>query len=166
MLKCLNVILSLKSRTMSNIHRIIEEDRKKYPNCSYSYSSSRTCNNSSSDDDDNVICKVVEQITRSCPNAAPRIIYSVDKTDTQKGHIIDIPQDDIFHSSSSEFFPHMNSIFRNFFNHDKLIEDFFLPGEDRQRQEREKHYRGRPRISEKKSALPFDAEVVGPSETI
>jgi hypothetical protein len=153
---------------MSDINKIIEEDRRKYPNCSYSYSSSRTCNNSLSDDGDNVVCKVVEQITRSCPNTAPLVIYSVNKTDSQKAHLTDGFESDLFHSSKADFFPNMKSLFPDFFHHEKMLQDFL--SNDYQMDERARQCQSRSRNErvekKKKSVLPFDGDIVGPSETI
>lgn len=59
---------------MDNENQIIEEDKKKNPNCSYSDAYQKSC--SLNNEDGKFLCETIRNIERVCPNKKPIVIYS------------------------------------------------------------------------------------------
>jgi len=57
---------------MDESEKIVEEDRKQFPNCNYSFSSSKSCRTK----DGGLVCEMMKTINRNCPKERPVTIYS------------------------------------------------------------------------------------------
>ena len=63
---------STQKLIMDESDKIIQEDRKQFPNCNYSISSSKSCQTK----DGSLVCEMMKTINRNCPKERPVTIYS------------------------------------------------------------------------------------------
>lgn len=104
---------------------IVEKDRKNYPKCSYGITSSSECTQNGNSE---LVCKLINNISRYCPNERSKIIYSKTTSDTKyepddhaHGSFGNI-ENDFFRKSFPDFIDMIPKIESFLFN-----DDFFSP---------------------------------------
>lgn len=160
------------------LNDVIEEDRQYHPNCRYSVSSSRSTNRIYRNSQEETISKVIEQIQRHCPNERTTTIYSNEKSDSSDGKVQQGDKGSFFGSFFSPFsdngsksrqVPEPNllddqAIFGSLMQ--DMMKDFMGFGSQPQPNQRDATIPKIPRKGATQPSIPFNGEIVGPSESI